>query len=429
MTTGEPTESKTFTYGNAKWKDQLTAVDGTPITYDAIGNPLNDGTWTYTWQNGRQLASMSKSGTTASFKYNENGLRVQKTVNGVTTDYTLHGKNIVHMKQGSNNLHFFYDAQSRPAVVVYNGTAYSYVKNLQGDIVAILNSAGTAVVCYTYDAWGRPISKSGTLASTLGTLNPFRYRSYTYDEETELYYLGSRYYSFKSSRYINADSYMPNSHNNSCYNLYHYCGNNPIVYADPDGREAIAAGIAVSSSLPIYAAIGTICCFVAAGVYLVVDAIQNNLSASESISTAEKAEPRPTPSPTPTPPASTPVPTPAPGATPRSTRPTPAPEPEIYYLAFTVSKGRPIHVGEAMTLSKAHLLIEGGSIVRTILEELNLKGNSIPNYGIWTQNKSDARRLADTLVNKGVHYEEDNPYHLPHFHCATDPKVHIWFER
>ena len=70
---------------------------------------------------------------------NENGLRVQKTVNGVATKYTLHGKNVVHMTSGTDELHFFYDAQNRPAVVVYNGTAYAYVKNLQGDIVAILD--------------------------------------------------------------------------------------------------------------------------------------------------------------------------------------------------------------------------------------------------------------------------------------------------
>ncbi len=170
VTTGEPTESKNFTYGNAKWKDQLTAVNGTPITYDAIGNPLNDGTWTYTWQNGRQLASMSKSGTTASFKYNENGLRVQKTVNGVVTNYTLHGKNIVHMKQGSNNLHFFYDVQNKPAVVIFNGTAYAYLYNLQGDVIGLLDSNGTKMVSYTYDARGKMLNKTGSLANTLGTL-------------------------------------------------------------------------------------------------------------------------------------------------------------------------------------------------------------------------------------------------------------------
>lgn len=87
-------------------------MDGVAITYDAIGNPLNDGTWTYTWQNGRQLARMQSVDIDASFFYNENGLRIQKTVNGIVTDYTLHGKNIVHMMQGSDELHFFYSTDT-----------------------------------------------------------------------------------------------------------------------------------------------------------------------------------------------------------------------------------------------------------------------------------------------------------------------------
>lgn len=95
--------------------------------------------------------------------YNENGLRVRKTVNGVVTDYTLHGKNIVHMTSGGDNLHFFYDANNKPAVVVYNGVPYSYVKNLQGDIVAILNSAGIAIFIIMYTATGSGMSTEDQL--------------------------------------------------------------------------------------------------------------------------------------------------------------------------------------------------------------------------------------------------------------------------
>ena len=73
------------------------AVTTWTIIRDAIGNPTNDGTWSYTWEKGRQLKQMSKSGTTATFLYNADGLRVRKTVNGVVTNYTLHGKNIFHM--------------------------------------------------------------------------------------------------------------------------------------------------------------------------------------------------------------------------------------------------------------------------------------------------------------------------------------------
>lgn len=134
------------------------------------------------------------------------------------------------MTQGSNELHFFYDAQNKPAVVVYNDIPYSYIKNLQGDIVAILDSTGTPVVNYVYDAWGRPISCSGIMANTLGKINPFRYRGYVYDEETGLYYLRSRYYVSANARFLNADIMFTN-------NLFAYCSNNVINCTDPMGTE------------------------------------------------------------------------------------------------------------------------------------------------------------------------------------------------
>ena len=233
--TTNPLETVTYEYGDAAWRDKLTAVNGNDIAYDAIGNPLNDGTWTYTWQNGRQLQKMQKSGVTAEFVYNADGLRVQKTVNGVATKYTLHGKNVVHMTSGTDELHFFYDAQNRPAVVVYNGTAYAYVKSLQGDIVALLNGAGNVVVSYVYDAWGAPIGKSGSMAETLGSVQPFRYRGYVFDEETGLYYLRSRYYNPGWGRFVNADVLIGAGKLLS-HNLFAYCDNVPVSFSDKHGQ-------------------------------------------------------------------------------------------------------------------------------------------------------------------------------------------------
>ena len=235
--TTNPLETVTYTYGDGNWRDKLTAVNGSTIRYDAIGNPLNDGTWTYTWQNGRQLQKMQKSGVTAEFVYNADGLRVQKTVNGVATKYTLHGKNVVHMTSGADELHFFYDAQNRPAVVVYNGVPYAYVKSLQGDIVAILDENGNAVVSYGYDAWGAPLWCTGELAETLGKVQPFRYRGYVFDEETGLYYLRSRYYRAEWCRFFNADAIIGNTGKRTENNLYAYCANAPLSYFDADGFE------------------------------------------------------------------------------------------------------------------------------------------------------------------------------------------------
>ena len=235
--TTTPLETTTYEYGDENWRDKLTAVNGNAIAYDAIGNPLSDGTWTYTWQNGRQLQKMQKSGVTAEFVYNADGLRVQKTVNGVATKYTLHGKNVVHMTSGTDELHFFYDAQNRPAVVVYNGTAYAYVKSLQGDIVAILDENGNAVVSYGYDAWGAPLWCTGELAETLGKVQPFRYRGYVFDEETGLYYLRSRYYNPRWGRFANADAEIAVEAKLWDAKLFLYCANNPVRYTDDGGNS------------------------------------------------------------------------------------------------------------------------------------------------------------------------------------------------
>ena len=234
--TTNPLETVTYEYGDANWRDKLTAVNGSTIRYDAIGNPLNDGTWTYTWQNGRQLQKMQKAGVTAEFVYNADGLRVRKMVNGVATKYTLHGKNVVHMTSGADELHFFYDAQNRPAVVVYNGTAYAYVKSLQGDIVAILDENGNTVVSYGYDAWGAPLWCTGELAETLGKVQPFRYRGYVFDEETGLYYLRSRYYNPQWGRFANADALIGAGKLLS-HNLFAYCSNCSVCYTDASGFE------------------------------------------------------------------------------------------------------------------------------------------------------------------------------------------------
>ena len=175
------------------------------------------------------------------YKCNSDGLRVRKVATSTgTTNYTLHGKNVVHLTNGNNSLHFYYDAQNRPAVVEFNWVPYAYVHNLQGDIIAIVDGNGNKVVEYKYDAWGKPISKTGSLASTLGTLNPFRYRGYVYDEESNLYYLRSRYYLPSVSRFINRDELIGTAKVGE-HNLFAYCCNNPVDKMDLFGKTGVDA--------------------------------------------------------------------------------------------------------------------------------------------------------------------------------------------
>ena len=187
---------------------------------------------------------------TIEFKYNSAGLRVQKkvTANGKAemTDYTLHGKLVTHMTVGNDKLHFFYDAQSRPAKVNFNGVTYIYLHNLQGDIVGILDNGGNLVVEYKYDAWGKPISIAGSLVATLGVRNPLRYRGYVYDTESGMYYLRSRYYDINTSRFINSDSFIGATAQMLGHNTYAYCFCSPILFVDQNGYRGIIADFIIN---------------------------------------------------------------------------------------------------------------------------------------------------------------------------------------
>ena len=125
-----------------------------------------------------------------------------------------------------------------PAMVKFNGALYSYVHNLQGDIVGIVDSAGSLVVEYKYDAWGKPtLVRTLTAAyEALAELNPFRYRGYVFDEETGLYYLRSRYYSPDILRFVKEDDFNFPVGGVLESSLYGYCLNNPIRLVDPTGR-------------------------------------------------------------------------------------------------------------------------------------------------------------------------------------------------
>ena len=159
----------------------------------------------------------------------------------------------------TETLYFSYDASGIPMSLVYNGTDYYYTVSLQGDVTAILNTSGTAVVEYTYDAWGNILTVTGSMANTLGAVNPLTYRGYVYDTETGLYYLQSRYYNPETGRFLNADGYMATGQGLLGNNMFAYCNNNPVRYCDPSGDVLIEAlVVAVGTEWAITIVVGGI---------------------------------------------------------------------------------------------------------------------------------------------------------------------------
>ncbi|QGU96912.1 hypothetical protein GOM49_17830 [Clostridium bovifaecis] len=122
-----------------------------------------------------------------------------------------------------------------------NGTEYYYIRNAQGDIIGVYDKNGIQVVSYVYDSWGKPISTTGTLASTVGAKNPYRYRGYRYDSETGLYYLQSRYYNPEWGRFINADGIIGQTGELLGHNLFIYCKNSSVNGKDPSGFKMVFA--------------------------------------------------------------------------------------------------------------------------------------------------------------------------------------------
>ena len=114
--------------------------------------------------------------------------------------------------------------------------------NLQSDVVGLMDSNANIVVSYQYDPWGAVLSCTGSEASTIGAMNPLRYRGYYYDTETGFYYLQSRYYDPALGRFINADTYSTtDTQGFLSYNMFAYCENDPVMYKDPEGDIAVVA--------------------------------------------------------------------------------------------------------------------------------------------------------------------------------------------
>ena len=126
--------------------------------------------------------------------------------------------------------------------------------------MALYDSTGSLFATYDYDAWGKVLRVSDangnliTSTTNFANINPFRYRGYYYDTDSELYYLQSRYYDPTTGRFVNADKIITT---NTCSlhgnNLFTYCNNNPVSLMDEGGDFPIAVAAIVG-----FAAVGAV---------------------------------------------------------------------------------------------------------------------------------------------------------------------------
>ena len=236
--------------------DQLVKIDNGTISYDSFRRPVSYFGHSLTWSNNLLVGFDNHT-----FSYDGLGRRIAK--DNISYIYDC-SSNLIRLNKGNNDIDFLYD-YSGVIGFMYNDECYLYHKNIQQDIIHIIKASDNSVVAtYIYDAWGNHVATDSsnnviTNQNHIAYLNPFRFRSYYFDDETGMYYLKTRYYDPGVGRFISLDnlSYLkPNKPNG--LNLFIYCSNNPVKYIDETGNDWLDVLKEVGRFFFILTGIGTV---------------------------------------------------------------------------------------------------------------------------------------------------------------------------
>ena len=273
ITLEEPTggNETLYEYATEGNRDRMLSFDGEMCEYDVLGNPIKYRNTKLEWD----LRNLIKHGDTE-FEYDASGIRQRKIKSGSSvwdrTDtkfYWSDGRLLAERRQSlQEDLELYNEALEQQPYLMKevqqfayasvidisyiqgidgptgfivkkrnSECTYYYKKDVRGNITHIFDSNGVVKAEYVYDAWGNHTIVEDN--DSIGTLNPFRYRGYYFDEETGLYFLRTRYYDPETGRFINADNlsvFDDSSKMINGLNLYAYCANNPVMFVDPNGQ-------------------------------------------------------------------------------------------------------------------------------------------------------------------------------------------------
>ena len=239
---GNDTINYTYRYSSNSLIKITKEVNGEVVNEDNITYnklyPIKINNVDYEWDNNNLI----RIGTNT-YEYNSSNIRTKKTVGTKVYTYTLDNTNIIkeHILDITNNidvtLEYIYDANNTLVGVIENENIYYYDRDITGLILGLVDTNGNYVVKYTYTAYGE-VEKDILVNTNISTYNPFMYKGYYYDVETQLYWVSSRYYSPELCRFIQpADVSSLNALSINGLNLYSYANNNPvgIVYSSFNG--------------------------------------------------------------------------------------------------------------------------------------------------------------------------------------------------
>ncbi len=246
-TTNSVIQSRTHNVTN-----ELVEINSTTLTYDANGNPINDGTFTYSYDEENRLTQVtpvSSSTAAGQYEYDAMNRRVQKIADPAgspaTTLYFYDDIRVIEEQNGSNATQATYvygNLYDEILTMNRGGQAYYYHPNALWSVAAVTNSAGTPVERYSYEAYGfvtitdgsfNPVAPNswGTPHSAIG--NPWTFTARQLDEETVLTTNGRGGEDSGKGRFLQRDAleYLVGR------NWYEYVHSNPTDNVDPFGLD------------------------------------------------------------------------------------------------------------------------------------------------------------------------------------------------
>ncbi|AFZ10677.1 RHS repeat-associated core domain protein (plasmid) [Oscillatoria nigro-viridis PCC 7112] len=249
-------------------------VKTTEYRYDANGNTtrkIENGTQetVYTWNQEKRLVGVqTPTGENISYAYDADGVRVSKTVNGVTPEYLV-DKNRDYAQVLEKRVNDVLSASYVYGLDLIsqergNVDSYYLVDGL-GSTRGLANASGAMTDTYTYDAFGNLIASAG------GTANDYLFAGEQFDPSLGDYYLRQRYYDTDTGRFTRRDTYEGSFEDPMSLHKYLYGNANPVTYTDPTGLFSAGEAQAAADIANTLAGIQW-----ESGSYLIGATIENN---------------------------------------------------------------------------------------------------------------------------------------------------------